>query len=163
VALDACTTRLRLTVADQAAVDVEALKRLGARGVVRPSANALQVVVGTVADQLAGEMKSVLRTMPGLSAEPAPRAKPDLGAEPATAAALLSALGGRSNIRTIQTASTRLRINIADAAAVDQQAVLALGLRGVALATPNWLHVIVGPTAAATGSSLQELLAQPGV
>jgi PTS system N-acetylglucosamine-specific IIC component len=51
VGLDACTTRLRLVVADQAAVDAEALKRLGARGLVKPSANALQVVIGTNADR----------------------------------------------------------------------------------------------------------------
>ena len=38
VTVDACTTRLRLVVADQASVDEGALKRLGARGVVRPSA-----------------------------------------------------------------------------------------------------------------------------
>src|SRR5262249_39752756 len=34
VALDACTTRLRLSIADQSIVDTEALKRLGARGFV---------------------------------------------------------------------------------------------------------------------------------
>src|SRR5579871_5023932 len=36
VSVDACTTRLRLVVADQAAVDEPALKALGARGLVRP-------------------------------------------------------------------------------------------------------------------------------
>ncbi|MGH8169665.1 MAG: N-acetylglucosamine-specific PTS transporter subunit IIBC, partial [Steroidobacteraceae bacterium] len=34
--VDACTTRLRLIVRTQDGIDVEALKRLGARGVVRP-------------------------------------------------------------------------------------------------------------------------------
>src|SRR5262245_56095656 len=37
VSVDACTTRLRLVIARQEAVDEAALKRLGARGVVRPS------------------------------------------------------------------------------------------------------------------------------
>src|SRR5215469_2613332 len=60
--VDACTTRLRLIVASQSAVDTEALQRLGARGLVRPSAEALQVVVGTTADQLAGEMRAALRS-----------------------------------------------------------------------------------------------------
>src|SRR5882724_11126262 len=62
VSVDACTTRLRLMVADQAAVDEGALKRLGVRGVVRPSANTLQVVVGAIADQVAGEIRAVLRS-----------------------------------------------------------------------------------------------------
>ena len=145
VALDACTTRLRLSIADQAAVDAAALKRLGARGMIKPSANALQVVVGTNADQIAGEMKAALRApgvVEGVSYAPA----------------LLAALGGRSNIRAVETASTRLRINIADGSAVDERAIGALGLRGVALAAPDWVHVIVGPGAAAAAIALRKLL-----
>jgi N-acetylglucosamine PTS system EIICBA or EIICB component len=145
VSLDACTTRLRLSIADQAAVDAAALKRLGARGMIKPSANSLQVVVGTNADQIAGEMKAALRAAAvaeGVSYAPA----------------LLAALGGRSNIRAVETASTRLRINIADGSAVDERAIGALGLRGVALAAPNWVHVIVGPGAWTAAISLRKLL-----
>jgi N-acetylglucosamine PTS system EIICBA or EIICB component len=58
--VDACTTRLRLSVAAQDKVDVEGLKRLGARGVVRPSANTLQVVIGPIADQVAGAIRRTL-------------------------------------------------------------------------------------------------------
>ena len=75
-----------------------------------------------------------------------------------TLAALLSALGGRTNIRTIETASTRLRINIADPKVVNESAIAALGLRGIANAAPNWLHVIVGPQAATAGVTLRQLL-----
>jgi hypothetical protein len=32
-------------------------------------------------------------------------------------------------------------------------------LRGVAIAAPNWVHVIIGPGASATGVSLRQLLA----
>src|SRR6185437_5478107 len=60
----ACTTRLRLIVRTQDTVDIGTLKRLGARGVVRPSATALQVVVGPVADQLAGEIREILKVLP---------------------------------------------------------------------------------------------------
>src|SRR5262249_35222574 len=61
VTIDACTTRLRLIVANQSAVDEPALKKLGARGVVRPSAEALQVVVGPIADQLASDIRTELK------------------------------------------------------------------------------------------------------
>ncbi len=209
VALDACTTRLRLTVTDQAAVDTETLKRLGARGFVKPSANALQVVIGTNADQVAGEMKAALRAggsalevvprstvgaqgmlvaaagagspgAPGVSGAPPMSGAPAMSgaasmsgsvavsgaaavsdAQAASGAgnALLAALGGRSNIRAVETASTRLRINIADTAKVDQRAIMSLGMRGVAVAAHNWIHVIVGPEADAAGSSLRQLLA----
>jgi PTS system N-acetylglucosamine-specific IIC component len=144
---------LRLVVANQSAVDAEALKRLGVRGMVKPSANALQVVVGTNADLVAGEMKSALRAR----AVPAAPAAPTIPTS--TLTSLLTALGGRSNVRAVEAASSRLRINIADASIVDQPAIASLGLRGVALAAPNWVHVIIGPEAAAAGVSLRQLLA----
>ena len=139
LAIDACTTRLRLVVTNQASVDVPALTRLGARGVVKPSANALQVVVGTNADQVAGEIRSALR-----------------GAAPV--AALLAALGGRENVRAVETATSRLRINIIDTSRIDERAIASLGLRGMARVAPSWIHLIVGPDASATGASLRQLL-----
>ena len=56
--IDNCATRLRLEVADPAAVDEKALKALGARGVFRAGKN-LQVVIGTQVEFLAGEMRSL--------------------------------------------------------------------------------------------------------
>src|SRR3990170_2017506 len=59
--VDACMTRLRLTMADPAAVDEPRLKALGARGMVRPGGDALQVVLGPIADQVAGEIRDSMR------------------------------------------------------------------------------------------------------
>jgi PTS system N-acetylglucosamine-specific IIC component len=169
--LDACTTRLRLVMVDQSRVDEAALKRLGARGMIKPSATALQVVVGAEADIVAGEMKIALRSPGAVTAAAGAPSAPISTATPgpvtsvslppiqtSTLSALLSALGGRTNIRTIETASTRLRINIVDPKAVNESAITALGLRGIATAAPNWLHVIVGPQAASAGVTLRRLL-----
>jgi PTS system N-acetylglucosamine-specific IIC component len=166
--LDACTTRLRMVMVDQTRVDEAALKRLGARGVIKPSATALQVVVGAEADIVAGEMRVALRSAgattaatsaPTTTATPEPVTASSAPPMPtSTLAALLSALGGRTNIRAIETASTRLRINIIDPKAVNESAITALGLRGIANAAPNWLHVIVGPQAASAGVTLRQLL-----
>ncbi|WP_207457558.1 N-acetylglucosamine-specific PTS transporter subunit IIBC [Azospirillum sp. SYSU D00513] len=60
--VEACTTRLRLTVADNAAIDEPGLKTLGARGVVRPSAGSVQVIIGPLADQIAGEVQDAMRS-----------------------------------------------------------------------------------------------------
>jgi len=167
----ACTTRLRLTVRTQQTVDIEALKRLGARGVVKPSATALQVVVGPTADLLASEIREAMVSMPAQSpATAAPRAVPAPHAsETMTAAAvpapakevlqgLLAALGGRANVHSIEPASSRLRIGVADSRAIDSAAIRGLGLRGVAITARDCVHVIVGPAAQATGASLRELL-----
>ena len=56
--VDACTTRLRLNVLDNAIIDDAALKQIGARGVLRPSANTVQVIIGPEADTLASEIRS---------------------------------------------------------------------------------------------------------
>jgi PTS system N-acetylglucosamine-specific IIC component len=170
--VDACTTRLRLVVASQSAVDAEALRRLGALGLVRPSAEALQVVVGTTADQLAGEMRAALQSpepagaaaRASASASPPP---PDSRAITARmsgetwsgdARALLAALGGGANVRSVATAASRLRIGLEDATRLDRAALGAVGLRGVALPRPDCVHLIVGPSAPAAAAALRQLL-----
>jgi hypothetical protein len=45
------------------------------------------------------------------------------------------------------------------ASAVDAAAIRSLGLRGVALASPECVHVIVGPAADGASDSLRRLLA----
>jgi PTS system N-acetylglucosamine-specific IIC component len=181
--IGACTTRLRLIVRTQDAVDIETLKRLGARGVVRPSATALQVVVGPVADQLAGEIRDVLKLLPRESVQAQPdkplvqRARseaalaPSGGSDEAEASAetksleravaqkLFAALGGRSNVRSVDLASSRLRVGVKSTAKVDNAAIRTLGLRGVAVAARDCVHVIVGPAAQSACATLRELLA----
>jgi PTS system N-acetylglucosamine-specific IIC component len=169
VSVDACTTRLRLVIASQEAVDAEALKRLGARGLVRPSATALQVVVGAIADQVGSEIRAELAAAPAapaaISASPV-ETPPGSGLAGARAAtqlvnpeALLTALGGRTNIRAVEAASTRLRVSVSDTSAVDQNAIRSLGLRGLAVLAPNCVHVLVGPAANEACTSLRQLLA----
>ncbi|HKL40994.1 MAG TPA: N-acetylglucosamine-specific PTS transporter subunit IIBC [Clostridia bacterium] len=57
--IDACITRLRLTVKNGDLIKDENLKALGASGVIRPTAHNIQVVVGTKAEIIAGEMKKL--------------------------------------------------------------------------------------------------------
>ena len=149
--VDACATRLRLVVGDQNAVDDAALKRLGSRATVKVSSSALQVVLGPIADQVADEIRGYLH------AAPAARPAPQIDAR--VMAALLAALGGRKNVRDIEAvASSRLRVTVADANAVDAAAIGSLGFRGVARPSPNRVHVVVGPAAQAALTTLRELV-----
>nr|WP_263326895.1 PTS transporter subunit EIIC [Neobacillus sp. Marseille-Q6967] len=59
VDLDACITRIRVSVKDGSIVDEAVLKSLGATGVVKMGPNNLQIVVGTIADPLVSEMKKL--------------------------------------------------------------------------------------------------------
>jgi N-acetylglucosamine PTS system EIICBA or EIICB component len=146
VSVDACTTRLRLVVANQASVDEGGLKKLGARGVVRPSAETLQVVVGPIADQLASDIRNELKT-------------PTSDATPAiSAGTLLEALGGRANIRDVKLAASRLCVAVKDADAVVDSRIAALTVRGVARPARDSLHFVLGPSAGALFQELNAIL-----
>ncbi len=150
VSVDACTTRLRLVLADSAKVDEPALKALGARGLVRPSPRDLQVVLGPQADQTAQEIRARLNA-PATSIA-ATVAAPTA---PADVSALLEALGGAGNITGAHSAASRLRLELKDPAAVDESALRALGVRGLARPSPGVLHLILGPSADAACEGLK--------
>ncbi|WP_340480310.1 N-acetylglucosamine-specific PTS transporter subunit IIBC [Vibrio anguillarum] len=57
--IDACITRLRLSVNDMSIIDEKTLKALGAMGVVKLGTNNIQVILGPLAEIVAGEMKSI--------------------------------------------------------------------------------------------------------
>jgi N-acetylglucosamine PTS system EIICBA or EIICB component len=140
--VEACTTRLRLVVADTARINEPALKALGSRGVLKLADGAVQVVVGPIADQLASEIREGLRRG-GAAAPVSAGAPPDAG----LLARVLQALGGRGNIAELQHRGSRLCISVRDPAAVDES-VLANAVRAVARPAPATVHLVVGPGAA---------------
>jgi N-acetylglucosamine PTS system EIICBA or EIICB component len=146
VTVDACTTRLRLVIADQAPVNEAALKKLGARGLVRPSAESLQVVVGPIADQLASDIRTELKT-------PTAESAPSL-----SASTLLEALGGRANVRDVKLAASRLCVAVKNADAVINARLAELSVRGIARPAPDSLHFVLGPSAGVVFRELNAIL-----
>ena len=55
-----CATRLRFEIKDYTAVDEKAVKAAGAAGVIRPSKNACQVIIGTKVQFVYDELKKML-------------------------------------------------------------------------------------------------------
>jgi PTS system N-acetylglucosamine-specific IIC component len=156
-AVEACTTRLRLQIAEASRVDEAALKALGARGLVRPSPRDLQVVLGPQADNVAREIRAALTAAPAV-----PAAQP---AAPAIAAArthldplaLAAALGGVANIAALSAAASRLRLAIHDPDGVDETRLRSLGVRAVGRPARGVLHLIVGPGADGLDAALRGL------
>lgn len=102
-AIDACITRLRLTVGDSAKVNDAACKRLGASGVVKLNKQTIQVIVGAKAESIGDEMKKVVTRGPvaaaaaapaGNVATAAPAAKPQAVANAKTVESLVSPITG---------------------------------------------------------------------
>ncbi|PVX38835.1 PTS system N-acetylglucosamine-specific IIB component (Glc family) /PTS system N-acetylglucosamine-specific IIC component (Glc family) [Pasteurella langaaensis DSM 22999] len=57
--IDACITRLRLTINDMSKINEAMLKQLGSKGVVKLGGNGLQVILGAEAELVADAMKHV--------------------------------------------------------------------------------------------------------
>ncbi|WP_261642676.1 N-acetylglucosamine-specific PTS transporter subunit IIBC [Erwinia mallotivora] len=81
-AIDACITRLRLSVKDSSAVNESVARRLGASGVIRLNQQSVQIIVGTRAETIASAMKTVLSKGPvassSLSSAPSVVAAPSV-------------------------------------------------------------------------------------
>jgi N-acetylglucosamine PTS system EIICBA or EIICB component len=135
--IDACMTRLRLTLADPSKVDEAALKALGARGVVRPGGNSVQVVVGPIADQLAQEVRS------------AGDAQPD-------GAAAIAQVLGPAGIRTVGTCGSRLTINLDEPSRLDSANLDGLPIRGW-VAVDGGVQIVIGPGTEAVAEQLRGL------
>jgi PTS system N-acetylglucosamine-specific IIC component len=124
--VDACMTRLRLTLNDPAAVDETQLRVLGAKGVVHPGGNALQVVLGPIADQVAGEIRASLHGKPQVTDD-----------------AWFDALGGADNVEDVRQRSTRLILSLADPERANESALKKLGARAVTRSGRGRLHVLL--------------------
>lgn len=155
--IDACTTRLRLQVADRSKVEDSALKALGAMAVVRPgNGGSLQVVVGAMADSLADELRSAL---PHATQPTTAQAQ---GAAPPVAdgqAQLWWEALGRGNLAGVECiALTRLRVRLKDDQALPAHALERLGSQGVSAMGNGVWHVVVGHQAQALSEGLTALL-----
>jgi PTS system N-acetylglucosamine-specific IIC component len=170
VALDACTTRLRLNVGG-GAIDEAALRRLGARGFVRPSDNTLQVVVGPIADQLADRLRQALRGAaadPDIPAAPQPASPVVADSNPPSAPgpvastgdvrALAAAFGGAANLAGIEVHSTRIGVTLINPEGADPRAIQASGFRGAVRVADALWHVIVGPDSGAVADQLRGVM-----
>lgn len=124
VVVDACTTRLRLNVADIGVVSEPRLKALGVRGVLKRPPNVVQVVIGPQAEQVAGDIRAVLQQAPQATAVVA--AAPAVATQAPVPAARafdpawwIDALGGAANIASVGVvALTRLRVVVCERARV---------------------------------------------
>ncbi|MCW1876729.1 PTS N-acetyl glucosamine transporter subunit IIABC [Erwinia sp. INIA-01] len=90
--IDACITRLRLSVKDAGLVNDAACKRLGASGIVRLNKQTIQVIVGAKAESIAESMKKLIAKGPVAAA--AATATPVAPAAPAAPQAVPNASKG---------------------------------------------------------------------
>lgn len=119
--IDACTTRLRLRVSSQDKVDEAALRSLGASGVLRPTRDTVQVIIGLRADEIAGNMRRA-----GSNAVDH----------------VLSALGGKDNLREVECFGTRLSLQVSDASKVQVGLLSGDGIRALVKVGEERFHLV---------------------
>lgn len=156
--LDACITRLRIGVKAMGKVNIARLKALGASGVLQIGNNA-QAIFGPRSENLKTDMVEYLKTagpeadlvtapMPEESMAAAATSLPQVEADPAAAEKaqkIVAALGGANNIRTLDpVALTRLRVEMTDPTAVNDDALKAAGVEAMMRIQDRVLHLVVG-------------------
>jgi PTS system N-acetylglucosamine-specific IIC component len=151
----ACTTRLRLILVDNRAIDESALARLGSRGVLRSANTGLQVVLGPIADQVAGEIRDAMRA----GGPPQDGRRVADATRVADADAMLAALGGRRNVSDVESHAGRVLVRVADPKIVDEPALRTLGIRGVARPSAGSLQLLIPGSAEEWAQPLRRLLA----
>jgi len=157
VSLDACITRLRVKLADVGKVSADALKALGAAGVVVVG-DGVQAIFGTQSENLKTEMQEYLKTAGPEADEveaPSPvRTSAPAGLQPPLrdpdaarkAESYIAALGGKANIvRVDACAETRLRAVVRDGSQVQDAALKSDGIAAlVRLDGGKTLHLLAG-------------------
>ena len=143
--IGACTTRLRLVVAEQVLIDEAELRALGAKGVIRPSAHGVQVVLGPIADAVADEIRDASRSGPSVAAPALPPPKAQAGPCPLDPlrlpAGVRNALGENAAVWM-----SHGRLLVEAMARPDLNALAAHGLRRGALVGSRW-HLLFEPEA----------------
>ncbi|MCR1768881.1 PTS system N-acetylglucosamine-specific EIICBA component [Burkholderia glumae] len=165
--VDACTTRLRLSVVDPEQVSEANLRAIGARGVLKRGGSSVQVIIGPEADLIADEIRSAIGSGEAPAAAPA--------ATPAAAAAApggeagpldpdpmrwLAVFGGAANVASLDAvAATRLRVVVRDPSAVDRDRLASVD---VAWVSTDTFHIICGSSAARYAQQMSARLPPTG-
>jgi PTS system glucose-specific IIC component len=163
--LDACITRLRVTVQDPARVDRARLKAMGAAEVLQVG-NSEQAIFGTASENLKTDMEIYLKTA-GPEADGAASVTGPAAAAPAAAVqsatkaqqqqaqAIYAALSGPDNVLALDAlAATRLRVRLKDPGKIDLKALAAAGVKAVMALPDHESDLIIGPEAATLGQVL---------
>jgi PTS system N-acetylglucosamine-specific IIC component len=160
--IDACTTRLRLRIKSQESIDQAALKALGAAGVLRPTQDTLQVIMGLRADEIADNMRAVAGSVSEEQTANAPQRSLSQAAPttiPVSAVPLLlGALGGAGNCIDVEAVGERLTLRVKDASIVDEARARNAGFRGVADLGKDRVQVLAGGDASVLAAELTSLL-----
>jgi PTS system glucose-specific IIC component len=149
-----------MDVVDTSKVDQARLKQLGASGVLI-SGNAVQAIVGTIAEVSRTEIDEMLASGGYVVAGPVASTETDAvnitSSDRQQALAIQPLLGEVSSCRAI--ADNRLRLEVKDASQLDKTALQAQGIEAILVLNPNLVHLIFSANTAGIANVLNETFA----
>jgi len=169
--LDACITRLRITVADIDKANQDKLKALGAAGVLTVG-NSLQAIFGPRSENLMTDMREYLKHAgeeaelsddPGIASVDQNVDEPEQVQRDPNAAikaqSILTALGGTSNVKLVENcAETRVRVTLDDISKLDASALEAAGVEGMMQLKDGVVHLLLGLNSAQYAAEMESVL-----
>ena len=122
---------------------------------LRTGTQGLQVVLGPIADQVAGEIRTAARAV----TETVTATETAIATPTATGSAgeVLDGLGGSANLEEVTAAAGRVLVRVRTVAAVDEPALRALGIRAIARTGDGSLQLILPQGAEAMAAALRSL------
>ncbi|HCY39040.1 MAG TPA: PTS N-acetyl-D-glucosamine transporter [Neisseriales bacterium] len=164
--VDACTTRLRLVVRSSENINKPILKALGAKGFVTPAPDSVQVILGPQAEIIASKIRDTLnqlgRNLTIQSAEKTPLAVTKVAPASINVSAateILSALGGKSNLKSINlVALTRAKIELKDEKTIDLAKLKAQGVIEVINLNSKTKQLYIGVAAENIVAGINQLM-----
>ncbi len=164
--VDACTTRLRLVVRSSENINKPILKALGAKGFVTPAPDSVQVILGPQAEIIASKIRDTLnqlgRNLTIQSAEKTPLAVTKVAPASINVSAateILSALGGKSNLKSINlVALTRAKIELKDEKIIDLAKLKAQGVIEVINLNSKTKQLYIGVAAENIVAGINQLM-----
>ena len=158
-ALDACITRLRVTVKSMPAVKVDVLKQLGATGVMVVG-DSLQAIYGTRSENIKTDIEAILagrgqKVAQAAEPSPAPVVNDAQPLPAAQAEKLRKALGGVGNIlESSHIGVTRLRVRLKQPELLQPALLQELGARDIQETGKGVVHILIGPESARWSATL---------
>lgn len=159
----ACTTRLRLKVKDSSLVNQEVLKKFGAKGVLIPTIDTVQVIIGPTADLLCEKIRAAIPEIKNSQLE---NLKPNLVIKDKLdstfyndyAYQIINYLGGLNNIVSIECiAYTRLKVQIKNENLIDLEWLQELDNKFITI-DANIKHLYLGLDSLLISDAINKLL-----
>lgn len=138
--ISACTTRLRLVLADRSLVCEKRLRELGAKGIIEIGDSGLQVIIGPLADGIASGMRALTSNKNAFPKLKSVAVEQKRGRN--ISDKLVALFGGQENVEEVYKAPGRMLVRVRNDQDVDYRRICDLHVNRVYKSRDGVFHII---------------------